>query len=214
MSLNRERYQIRPIEDAVGLYLSNVNVFVRRARECLLKLETVAADVRTKWPGSLDQTVKDAKRQHPELEALSFERDFLCDLVLLSSAMSVEAFLNYYGVVRLGEAEFNRHFERLGITRKLRALLLFCDSIRLADDDPLLIAVDKIAKIRNALVHPKTKELTEYLPAEARGALLIPGAAQEAVAAMDSFFKEFEMALPKAKHLIPDGGGEESHLNI
>lgn len=203
MSVKRASYEIRPIDEAVGLYLSNLHVFVRRARECLTKLETVAAEVKQKWPLPLDQTLNHAKKDYPDLEALSFERDLLSDSVLIFSAMAVEGFLNYYGVVRMGETEFARHFERLGIAAKLRAVLLFCDSIRLADDDPLITAASKLVQNRNALVHPKTEELTSYLPAESRGGLLIPEAAQEAVAAMDTFFKEFEAAVPKAKHLIP-----------
>ena len=52
--------------------------------------------------------------------------------------MAVEGFLNYYGVVRFGEPEYKRNFERLGLVPKLRALLLFCDSIALDDTDPLI----------------------------------------------------------------------------
>jgi hypothetical protein len=117
--------------------------------------------------------------------------------------MAVEGFLNYYGVVRMGEAEFARNFERLGLAAKLRALLLFCDSIRIADDDPLLTAVSNLTQYRNALVHPKTKETKSNI-GSLRDGPLIPEAAQDAVAAMDAFFKEFEVAVPKAKHLIPD----------
>lgn len=204
MSAERERYQIRPIEEAVGFYLSNLHVFVRRARECLARLEGITSNVKQQWPAPSGQTLNHARKNYPELEALTFERDLLSDSVLIFSAMAVEAFLNYYGVVRMGEKEFTRHFERLGIVGKLRALLLFCDSLRLADDDPLIIAGTKLAKTRNALVHPKTKELTSYIPAEARGGLLIPETAQEAVGAMDGFFKEFEATLPKAKHLMPE----------
>jgi hypothetical protein len=117
--------------------------------------------------------------------------------------MAVEGFLNYYGVVRMGEEEFTRNFERLGIIPKLRALLLFCDSIRLFDNDSLITAASKLVQNRNALVHPKTKELTSHLPAESRDGFFIPDAAREAVAAMETFFREFEAAVPKATHLIP-----------
>src|SRR6266404_3486067 len=136
MSVERAHYEIRPIDEAVGLYLSDLHIFPRRARECLTKLEIVAADVKQKWPIPLDQTLDHAKKKYPDLEGLAFERDLLSDSVLIFSAMAVEGFLNYYGVVRMGEAEFTRNFERLGIIAKLRAELLFCDSIRLLDNDP------------------------------------------------------------------------------
>ncbi len=44
--------------------------------------------------------------------------------------MSVEAFLNFYGVVRLGEEFFKRNYERLGITQKLEALLATCQGVK------------------------------------------------------------------------------------
>jgi hypothetical protein len=55
------------------------------------------------------------------------KRDLLSDAVKIFSAMAVGAFLNYYGVVRLGEDECASHFERLGLVPKLRTLLLVCD---------------------------------------------------------------------------------------
>ena len=44
--------------------------------------------------------------------------------------------------------------------------------------------------------------MTGYLPAESRGGMLIPDAAREAVTKMDTFFKEFLIAVPKATHLV------------
>ena len=52
------------------------------------------------------------------------ERDALADSIVLFSAMAVEAFINYYGVVRLGEQQFNAHFERL----RLKVSFGFCFS--------------------------------------------------------------------------------------
>jgi hypothetical protein len=202
MSVKRDRYKIRPIQEAFGCYVSNLRVFLRRARECLTRLETISTEARAKWPGSLDQAITEAKKNYPDLEALCFQRDLLSDSVLIFAAMAVEAFLNYYGVVRMGEAEFARNFERLGVAAKLRSLLLFCDSIRITDDDPLLAAVNKLTQNRNALVHPKTKEVRNNVES-LRDGPLIPEAAQEAVAAMGNFFKGFEAIVPEAKHLIP-----------
>lgn len=203
MSVKRDRYKIRSIQESFGCYVSNLHVFSRRARECLTRLETMSTEVQVKWPVSLDQAITEPKKNYPDLEALCFQRDLLSDSVLIFAAMAVEAFLNYYGVVRMGEAEFARNFERLSVAAKLRSLLLFCDSIRIPDDDPLLAAVKKLTQNRNALVHPKTKEAGSNVESLRDGAL-IPEAAQEAVAAMENLFKEFEAIVPEAKHLIPD----------
>lgn len=199
----RKPYAIRSLDEAVGVYLSNLRVFVRRARESLIELEAVAAEVKQKWPLPLNETIKDPCK-YPAVEKLTFKRDFLSDSVLIFSAMAVEGFLNYYGVVRLGETEYKRNFERLSLDRKLRALLLFCDSIALDDTDPLIAALTDLAQMRNSLVHPKTREVTGYLPAESRGGMPVPDAAREAVTNMDTFFQEFLIAVPKATHLVPD----------
>jgi hypothetical protein len=82
--------------------------------------------------------------------------------------------------------------------------LLFCDSIALDDTDPLIVVLTSLAQTRNSLVHPKTKEVTGYLPAESRAGVLIPDAAREAMTNMDTFFKKFLIAVPKATHLVPD----------
>jgi hypothetical protein len=85
------------------------------------------------------------------------ERDQLSDSIRVYAAMAVEGFLNWYGVLRLGEAVFNEHFERLSLVTKAKTLLLVCDSLTLTRDDPLLAVMDKVAQSRNALVHPKAR---------------------------------------------------------
>jgi hypothetical protein len=95
MSVKRDCYKIRPIADACGLYVSNFHVFLRRARECLARLETISTKIRGKWPVSLDQAITEPKKNYPDLEALCFDRDLLSDSVLLFAAMAVEGFVNY-----------------------------------------------------------------------------------------------------------------------
>ena len=117
--------------------------------------------------------------------------------------MAVEGFLNYYGVVRLGENEYATHFERLGLIPKLRALLLVCDSLSVSKNDPLVTLLDRIAQRRNNLLRAKAKELPAYAPAEERPGDKIPDGARQAVSDMDAFFQEFASAVPDAKHLVP-----------
>jgi hypothetical protein len=195
----RKPYGIRSLDDAVGLYVSNVHVFVRRAKELLAELETLAVEIKQKWPLAPGETIE-RPSEYPDIAKLAFKRDFLSDSVLMFSAMAVEGFLNYYGVVRLGELEYTRNFARLRLVPKLRILLLFCDGISVDDGDPMIAALSRLAQMRNSLVHPKTKELRG---SESRDGPLIPEAAQEAVANMDSFFHEFLVTVPKAEHLIP-----------
>ena len=58
-------------------------------------------------------------------------------MVRIYAAMAVEGFLNFYGVLRLGQNVFDEHFERLGLVPKVRALLLVCDQLDVSQQDPL-----------------------------------------------------------------------------
>src|SRR2546426_9538898 len=73
--------------------------------------------------------------------------------------MDLESFLNVYGVVRLGEAFYARHYERLGIGSKLAAILGTCCNTLLTPDDEISKVVSCLFEQRNALVHPKTREV-------------------------------------------------------
>ena len=64
--------------------------------------------------------------------------------------MTVEAFINFYGVYRLGEEQFKRHVERLPIERKMQLLLLICDGLEVDKGDRLIIALKAVAERRNA----------------------------------------------------------------
>lgn len=192
---------LRP-HSGLGHWLSDDRRYCEYARTLLVELERVTEEVKKQWPGPLDQALK-GDQHTPELWSLVRKRDLLSDSVKIFSAMAVEAFLNYYGIVRLGEDEYASHFERLGLVPKLRTLLLVCDSLLISEADPLVQLLQSIARRRNSLVHPKAQELEQYVPAETRGGNKIPEVARDAVQEMDAFFKEFFAAVPKAVHLVP-----------
>lgn len=77
----------------------------------------------------------------------------------LFGCMCFEGFLNFYGVKRLGELFYKRRMERLGITEKLSLLALACEGVLLEPDSPLLVRVRELFDRRNALMHPKTREI-------------------------------------------------------
>lgn len=131
------------------------------------------------------------------------ERNMLSDSIVVFAAMAAEAFLNFYGVVRLGEAEFNAHFERLGVVPKTRQLLLICDSLSLSSKDPLVLAVATLADRRNALVHPKTKEAGADGPVPEKWKRPVLDNAVEASEELNKFLREFGSLVPSAAHLLP-----------
>ncbi|HLM68934.1 MAG TPA: hypothetical protein VK358_15455 [Longimicrobium sp.] len=77
--------------------------------------------------------------------------------------MSVEAFLNFYGVVRLGERFYKDNLQKAGATEKLSLLLALCDGVELDPSSDLWRTVRALFDRRNALVHPKTAELGRLL---------------------------------------------------
>jgi len=202
----RQPFSIRN-HDAVGFWLSDDRRFFEAAKLQLGELEVIAAQVKAQWPIPEGQALRDG-HNYPELWLLARRRDLLSDSVLIFSAMAVEGFLNYYGVVRLGESEYVYHFERLGLVPKIRTLLLICDSLSVAKVDPLVTVLNRIAERRNSLVHPKAKELPSYRADQERGGTATPETAREAVADMEEFFREFVTAVPEAAHLVPPTGSE------
>lgn len=168
----------------------------------LAELESVIQEVRAQWPRPLEETVT-GDEHSPALGLLVRKRDLLSDSVKIFSAMAVEAFLNYYGVVRLGEAEYAVNFERLPLIPKLRTLLLVCDSLSITESDPLIKLLKSISERRNSLLHPKAHESPHYVQAEDREGDKIPEVARHAVREMDDFFREFVTAVPKSAHLVP-----------
>jgi hypothetical protein len=73
--------------------------------------------------------------------------------------MAVEGFINYYGTKRLGEEVYKRLLERVGITEKLALIYLICFQINLEVKSDPIKSIRTIFDQRNALVHPKTKEI-------------------------------------------------------
>jgi hypothetical protein len=134
----------------------------------------------------------------PEVWELCEPRDRTSDTVRIYAAMAVEGFLDFCGVLRLGQDVFDDHFERLGLVQEVRALLLVCDQLDVSRQDPLVICLDKLAMSKNALVHPKTREVVGDPQTHQRSSIKVPEAARECVENMEAFFQHFLEAVPDA----------------
>jgi hypothetical protein len=195
----KSKPQIVHPSDSIGSWLTEDRRYFDNAHRLLRELESLVEEVRHRWPTSLDATV--AKESVPaDLWELARRRDVASDSVLIFSAMSAEAFLNFYGVVRLGQTYFDANLERLGPVAKLKELFLLCESVSLQDSDPLVGSLDRIAKRRNRLVHPRTTEVSGVV---SRLGNRLPGEAQDAVADLRAFFMEFGLKDPNIAHHLP-----------
>ena len=197
----RKSFALRP-HSLNANFSTETNRFHDLAIELLEELEAAVIAVKQQWPVPLGQRLKQWEAT-PELWALARRRYLLSDSVRIFAAVAIEGFLNFYGVLRIGEADYNAHFERLGMVPKLRQLLLVCDGVSVATADPLVKSLMCVAEGRNALVHPKAKELQGDLSDHLKHGELLPEVAREAVAEMRSFFREFSSLVPASHHLTP-----------
>ena len=118
-------------------------------------------------------------------------------------AIAIEAFINFYGVYRLGEKQFTRHVERLPIQRKLELLLMICDGVEIEETEPVVTALKFVVERRNRLAHPKSREVSPDQPPEQRMGENIPDSAINTVQAMKDFFRAFGDLVPESKPLLP-----------
>jgi hypothetical protein len=181
--------------------LVNDKQYFEAAHVLLSELEVVVAEVNRQWPKPLGQAVKKGEAT-PALWESARKRDILADSVKIFAAMSVEAFLNFYGVLRLG-AGFGTSLERLGLVPKLKKLVELCDNRVLTDSDTIVLTLRRISKRRNRLVHPAAREVAGYMPQEDRGGDKVPDVAREAVTDMVTFFEEFGKLQPGVMHHLP-----------
>lgn len=128
----------------------------RRAHMCLDLLEAKTLN----WQSQYGEAFE-AKRSLVPREAVDAlnEIHLLSTSTVIFAAMAVESFLNVYGVVRLGESFYARHYERLGIGSKLATILGTCCNTLITTDDEISKVVSRLSERRNALVHPKTREV-------------------------------------------------------
>jgi hypothetical protein len=119
--------------------------------------------------------------------------DFLNDLTgacELYSYLAVEAFLNHYGIVRLGERFFRRNIERLPPAKKMAVILASTEGVLLDPTSPLYRLTEQMFQRRNELVHPKSRNhdaltIRQFAPFQ------LYEHCEPAVIQMEEFFRGF-----------------------
>ena len=203
MSAGRGKLEVRSL-DGPGLWFTDVSRYYSWATGQLANLRSMHARIEAEDDTDLLPGVDVERERVSETRWSGYlERNMLSDAIVVFSAMAAEAFLNFYGVVRLGEAEFTTHFERLGIVPKARELLLVCDSLSLTARDPMILAIATLAGRRNALVHPKTKEAGPDGSVLEKWKRPVLENAAAAVEELNAFLREFRSLVPNAAHLLP-----------
>lgn len=199
-----QQFSIRPLGETRA-WRTESSRYPEYSRLLLAELIELTAEIQAEWPPGA-QSLRSGDHGHAELWKKVRRRDMLSDSVRIFTAMAVESFLNFYGVVRLGQTPFDSFIERLSPYKKLEALLQICDGVTINQSLPIAETVNKIAQRRNDLVHPKAKEVIgERAQADIDAdAIPIPGAAIEAVADMTAFYSQLIELIPDVKFLLPD----------
>jgi len=146
-----------------GVWATSFSSHYNHTRHCLNKYKKTIKRIAKRE----DELRKDSSIEAEFLELyvtestrkLHEEAYFYGTSVKIYACMTIEGFVNYYGTKRLGETFYKSNIERIGITEKISILLLLLFNTSLKKDNPKLKLIRNLFDARNALVHPKTKEL-------------------------------------------------------
>lgn len=206
MNSNARRHQLPPLAHSrharpfgiEGAWQTSDYRYRLFARQLMTELEAIAAAITLDWPPDLSEGIT-SREQHPDLWDRCDHRDRLSDSVRVYAAMSIEGFLNFYGVYRLGQLAYERQVVNKPLFYKLQALLKMCDGVSIEAETPIAKALQVVSRSRNLLVHPIARELSHgNLEPHAH----VPSEARAVVAAMESFFTEFKRLVPDAAFLV------------
>ncbi len=117
--------------------------------------------------------------------------------------MAAEAFLNFYGVKRMGQEFYEGHYERLGLVPKLTGIIETCCSVRLDEDAEIVSVARALSEARNRLAHPKTREGGSKAGSSHVSPMRHPlDVAKESVANMNQFFQLFASFDPDSSDIV------------
>ena len=209
-----QRFALRPLGET-RTWLTESSRYPEYSRMLLDELMRLTAEIKTEWPSG-GGSIRSGDVGHAELWRKVRRRDLLSDSVRIFTAMAVESFLNFYGVVRLGQTPFDSFIERLSQPKKVQALLKICHGIDTNQSLAITRTVTKIAERRNDLVHPKAKEVVVEISEAHKDAdaTPIPDAAIEAVQDMSTFYQQWTSLVPESEFLLPDEEQIDSLTNL
>jgi hypothetical protein len=166
--------------------------------------EQVSADRRNHWEVARErQLAGDNAAGRLVSRERIVERNLFTTAAVVLSAMAVEAFLNFYGVKRMGQTFYELHYERLGLVRKVTGIVAMCCGLLLDDDAEIVSVARALSKARNRLAHPKTREVRPEAGSSHFSPMKHPlETARESVANMNLFFQLFAAFDPDSSDIV------------
>src|SRR5216683_454733 len=103
--------------------------------------EQVSSELRNEWDIARQRQLAGDKNSGRLVSREGMvQRNVLTTTTVVLSAMAAEAFLNFYGVKRIGQKSYDLHYERLGLVPKVTEIIETCCGLRL-DDDAEIVSV-------------------------------------------------------------------------
>jgi hypothetical protein len=88
----------------------------------------------------------------------NWEVEMYASAVHIFAAITAEAIMNVYAVVRFGESHFNRCFRYGNPVLRLRSILHYLPQIDLSDGSEIVLICRRLFDVRDELVHAKSTE--------------------------------------------------------
>jgi hypothetical protein len=185
---------VQPFNRPGSWYVSDG--FRDQAHFCLLQVEAHDAET-DRYFSELEADPLHRRRKTPPADFPN-ALVFFSNSAIVSAAMAVEEFLNYYGVVRLGESFYQYNLERMAPVQKVATLLGICCGALVGGDDEIIQVTKRLFERRNALVHPKTRESGSDGRSAGDGASPHQKLAHDSVIEMEKFARLFQRYDPDA----------------
>ncbi len=166
--------------------------------------EQVSTDLRKQWEVAwARQLAGNRAAGHPVSHERIVERNLLTTAAVVLSAMAAEAFLNFYGVKRMGQKLYELQYERLGLVPKVTEIIETCCGVRLDDDAEIVSVARALSDARNRLAHPKTREVGHEAGSSQVSPMKHPlDVARESVTNMNQFFQLFAAFDPDSSDIV------------
>ena len=137
------------LRSAAHTYYSRYIALLEETRQRTVDLLEVHKDVEEEYRE--DVVYHELREEYAELERLEAAG-------FINAVFTVEAFINFYGVKKLGEDYYKRNIERLNLESKVSLIIALCFQVEVAPDDEIYRIVKYMREDRNHFAHPKTKE--------------------------------------------------------
>ena len=178
----------------------------KQAVRALELAEQVSSELRKEWEAARARQLSGDKAagrlvSHQRI----VERNLLTTAAVVLSAMAAEAFLNFYGVKRMGQKFYEGQYERLGLVQKLSGVVATCCGVLLDDKSEIISVARALSEARNRLAHPKTREGGSAAGSSHVSPMRHPlDVARESVANMNQFFQLFAAFDPDSSDIVHD----------